>query len=74
VAELPFKAALPSLLRRAGLRMNRAGAPTPRIRHRRLLRMNRAGARFTEARAAWTMYPPCGDEISARLMITQALR
>jgi hypothetical protein len=36
-----------------------------------LLRMNRAVARFTEARAAWTMYPPCGDEISARLMIAQ---
>ena len=35
------------------------------------LRMNRATARFTEARAAWTMYPPCRAEISARLMIAQ---
>jgi len=34
-----------------------------------LLRMNRAAARFTEARAAWSMYPPRGDEISARLTI-----
>src|SRR5277367_5504313 len=34
-----------------------------------LLRMNRAAARFT--RAAWTMYPPCRAEISARLMIAQ---
>ena len=30
-----------------------------------------AVARDCEARAAWTMYPPCGDEISARLMIAQ---
>jgi hypothetical protein len=29
-----------------------------------------AVALAAEARAAWTMYPPCGDEISARLMIT----
>ena len=33
-----------------------------------------AVAQGAEARAAWSMYPPCGDEISARLMITQALR
>ena len=28
-------------------------------------------ARGAEPRAAWTMCPPCGDEISARLMIAQ---
>jgi hypothetical protein len=33
-----------------------------------------AGALAVEARAAWTMQPRCGDEISAPLMITQSLR
>jgi hypothetical protein len=28
-------------------------------------------ARRVEARAAWTLPPPCDDEISARLMIAQ---
>jgi hypothetical protein len=57
-------------------RLEMAGRTDTRWRWLILARRGERGvvARVVEARVALTMYPPCGAEISARLMIAQWLR